>query len=371
MARLPSSFHKLSVRARDALCELTVTTEQDFALVEHVLASGNAWHRFERPKPRGGVRVIYAPETPLMDYLKRVLRNVLQGLEMHRCVHGGHPGRSVITNARRHADGGAKAFFLMDLKDAFPSVSQTKFDEVLGVKLRRHIQSAVDVDAVDADAIASVITDIMFVDQILPQGFPTSPGVLNAILYPVDREIGAYLLDRGTKLNTTFRYTRYVDDLTISTSSDTIDRETRKAIQKIVLRNGWKIKKSKTSYMGEAEEGDDERSTKMPVVTGLVVNPDGRLTVPRWKLQKWRAFMHQVVSKEVVSELDRQKIAGIVGYLGMVYEGAIPSIVRKPYEAAKARFGSGNGRLPEGQSGEILDPEETPESMMGHGGTLE
>ena len=108
MARLPSSFHKLSVRARDALCELTVTTEQDFALVEHVLASGNAWHRFERPKPRGGVRVIYAPETPLMDYLKRVLRNVLQGLEMHRCVHGGHPGRSVITNARRHADG-AKA----------------------------------------------------------------------------------------------------------------------------------------------------------------------------------------------------------------------------------------------------------------------
>ena len=341
--RIPQSLLALSERDQDALCELAVVPRATLSLVYHLMASGNAWKRFEKPKSRGGVRVIHEPSEPMKELSRGLLKHVVQRLLVHRAIHGAGPGTSVVTNARRHA-GFARSVYNLDLKDAFPSVGRAQIEKVLGRKIRELIGASVDVSEESVGRLYEAVVEFLLVDDRIPQGFPTSSGVLNAVLYPVDRAIGKYLEELRETTGQAYRFTRYVDDITVSTSGEGIERNVRKHVQAIIRRNKWELNMRKVRYHGAAPEGDDERSTKMPVVTGLVIHPDGRVTVPRPKLLKWRAFMNDLLAKGTVTEQERASVSGIVGYLYMVYDTSLPATVRKPYLAAKAKFGIGRVR---------------------------
>lgn len=336
---------------RDAVCELTLTRPEVLELALHLWSSGHAWKEHRINKPNGGERVILAPADPVKEFLRGVLKHVAQRLPVHRAVHGAHPGTSVVTNARRHA-GFARALYVVDLKDAFPSCTPVRLERVVRPTLVRTIDESLDAGSDTAESLADILLALCVVDGGLPQGFPTSPGLLNAVLYPVDRAIGAYLREFREK-GTEHRFTRYVDDITVSTNEPEITREQRRAILKRIREQGWRVNRRKVHYFGVSQEGDEERSTRAPRVTGLVIHPDGRLTIPRWRLDKWRGFLHGVSLQESVSDEDRARAAGIVGFVSMVYDEAVPSIIRRPYQAARARFGASRGH--ELASGEI-DP---------------
>jgi hypothetical protein len=321
---------------RDAFCYLTCCRHVALEQALHLMSAGNGWIEKRIPKPRGGERVIHAPSKPLKEVSRDILLHLVQKMVVHRCAHGCLPHTSVVTNARRHA-GFARAVYNVDLKDAFPSLTEDRIRQLLGFKIQTVISETMETDTPTEEALRDAIIAFSVVDGVLPQGFPTSPGLLNAALYPLDRDIGLLLRNVSGQ---NFRFTRYVDDITVSTDAPSIGKETRKAILRKIREHGWTVNRRKVHFHGSAEEGDEEYSSKMPTVTGLVVHPDGRVTIPRWKLERWRGFLHSVVLKPEVTDEDRAKAAGIVGFVSMVYDGALPSVIRKPFAEARERFGS-------------------------------
>ena len=346
----PASFHKLTPMIERTFVELIRETEAVWSWCHQLYTDGVPWEMRRIPKKKG-FRTIHAPKDPLMAISRGILHHVLRRLPVHRSVHGSEPRSSVITNARVHA-GFAKSVYNLDLENAFPSTNRKRLVANLSPKMLALLLDSTDLSEEEASVLVELLIDLMLVDDILPQGFPTSPAVLNIVLLPVDREISRYLRQVGEELGCELRYTRYVDDITISSDGDRIPKPVRNQIRKIIRHNGWKINQTKLMYHGDAEPGDDERSTKMPMVTGLVIHDDGRLTVPRWKLRKWRALMHELLQAEDVSQDQRDTLVGVVSFLTMVYDGDLPSAVRQPYLDCKARFGirdadERRGRFPE------------------------
>ncbi|MBI4713632.1 RNA-directed DNA polymerase [Candidatus Uhrbacteria bacterium] len=380
---MPSSF-LLDASLEETLCRVLKIDPAEWRATKALWESGTAWTIHHIPK-KNGVRIIHAPSDPLKLVLRSVLKLFLQCIPVHMAVHGAHPGTSIVTNARAHV--GDKAFYFLDLKDAFPSTNRKRCASVLGPRLATHLADATDLSEKDSKRLAETLIDLLIVDDVLPQGFPTSPAVLNVVLGAVDRVLSQLLRAESEKEGVVYRYTRFVDDLTISTDAPEISKKLRQSIRRAITHDGWTIQGTKVHYFGDAEEGDEERTTRNPEVTGIIPNPDGRLTIPRPRLNKFRAILHDLLTASTqrlegdaealgklqaqfdlfrelckkrkvwiqpnltlqewcgndwpLSPRERQIIVGIVGFVGMVYDQQLPSIIRKPYNEAKVRFGIG------------------------------
>ncbi|MEK7452395.1 MAG: reverse transcriptase family protein, partial [Patescibacteria group bacterium] len=226
---LPQAFLDLDVGLDHVFCELLRVDVAEWNATKALWESGNAWRIREIPK-KSGKRVLHIPSDPLKRMQRGILEQVLRTFPVHRCVHGAHPKTSVVTNARVHA-GFGQAFYLLDLKNAFPSVKRERVSNYLLPKLIERICEMTDENEKDAKKIACAILELLHVDDVLPQGFPTSPAVLNLVALPLDREISRLL--KETSIGYEFRYTRFVDDLTISTNRADIPSELRDAIKKV------------------------------------------------------------------------------------------------------------------------------------------
>lgn len=340
---LPPSFQKLTADLDQILCEMLRIDLSEWLATKDLWENKTAWRLHEIPKKRGK-RVIHAPSDPLKRVQRGILEQLLRTFPVHKAVHGAHPHTSILTNARAHA-GFGQSFYLLDLKNAFPSVNRKRVQGYLQGKLEERILEMTDVSEKDATKLANVIIDLVHVDDVLPQGFPTSPAILNLVALPLDREIMCVLRDVSNR-SVQFRYTRFVDDITISTSSSAIPESLRTEIKRAIKEAGWKIQNAKVRYHGLVEEGTEtERSTHMPIVTGLVPQLDGRVTIPRWKLNHYRARLHQLTELDApLSAEDHDELVGIVGFVGMVYDDRLPAIIRKLYEQAREKFKLGNRR---------------------------
>jgi RNA-directed DNA polymerase len=97
----------------------------------------------------------------------------------------------------------SRHFFASDIANFFPSVK------------RRRIRSALETGQgtspiADLDDWLDRIVELVCLDDELPVGFSTSPGISNAVLRAFDQAMQADCLQRG------LIYTRYSDDLVIS-----------------------------------------------------------------------------------------------------------------------------------------------------------
>lgn len=153
--------------------------------------------KFDIPKRRGGHRTIAAPNRTIRLIQQR-LNQVLQALLRPRaCMHGFAKNRSVITNAQPHV--GAKVVINVDLNDFFPAIH---FGRVHGL----FMSSAFRLPHEPAKLLAQICCH----DGRLPQGAPTSPVISNLICYSLDRDLTDFARKHG------FHYTRYADDITLS-----------------------------------------------------------------------------------------------------------------------------------------------------------
>jgi RNA-directed DNA polymerase len=121
----------------------------------------------------------------------------------------------------------------------------------------------------------SILTDICSKDGSLPMGAPTSPALLNIVLYKTDE----FLSKAAFNLNCS--YTRYADDLTFSGDD--------KAIKLIGLA-GFSL--SKIGLQIDPVKTNIFRRGRRQSVTGLVVN-DG-ISVNRKYRKFVRAAAHRI-----------------------------------------------------------------------------
>lgn len=177
--------------------------------------------------------------------------------------------RSIVTNAEPHL--GAEVIINFDLEDFFPSISYRRVKGLF--KSFGYSESAT--------IIFGLLCTVTFTNHrsYLPQGAPTSPMITNLICRRLDRRLNQMATDFG------FCYTRYADDLTFSSSGDSLCHISKilKRTGIIVAQEGFKINKEKTRIL---------RKSRRQEVTGVIVN--NKLNISREKLKRFRAVLYQI-----------------------------------------------------------------------------
>ncbi len=160
------------------------------------------YREFDLKKRNGGVRKVAAPEAGL-KCLQAKLSRVLQLVYTPRmCVYGFVRNGGIRKNALAHV--GKRYVLNIDLENFFPSIH---FGRVRGVLVAHPYSLSPDV--------AKMIANLCCFNGSLPQGAPSSPVISNMVAYGLDVELHA--LSKGYSCI----YTRYADDITISTSRPT------------------------------------------------------------------------------------------------------------------------------------------------------
>ena len=234
------------------------------------------------PKRGGEVRRIYVPDPQEKRFLRSLLPPLrrLWRLAASRCmrregvrmpdylraIHGFVPGRSPVTMALHHAE--AAAVLSVDIEDFFDSVTEGKVrDIILWLSPVPFLDSLVNV------------LNHVFRDGIAAQGLPTSPVVSNIAFLRADAAL--LRLARDCQLV----YTRYADDLVISTRDPSVRMadflpEVREAVERFGFRLNPKKVRVQTARAGRI------------VICGVAVGRDG-IHPTRAARRRLRALLHQ------------------------------------------------------------------------------
>ncbi len=252
-----------------------------FLAFSREVSTVNHYISFKIPKKTGGMRIISSPMPQLKQIQYWILDSILKKINVNGNAHGFISRRSIITNAEPHI--GSKVVINIDLKDFFPSIS---YKRVKGLFKSFGYSEAVSTilgllctesrtEMVELEGKTYYVSQG---DRFLPQGAPTSPAITNLICRRMDKR----LLSIATKLN--FRYTRYADDITFSTSINTSNiGKLLRQTEYIVKSETFTINKDKTRII---------RRKNLQEVTGIVVNE--KLNISRKKLKRFRALLHQI-----------------------------------------------------------------------------
>lgn len=278
--------------------------------------------KFCIPKKSGGEREICAPIPPLR-FIQKKLNFILQNIfSPHYCVHGFVYNRNIVTNANYHTK--QEYVLNIDLKDFFPSIN---FGRVRGIFMVYPFNFN--------STVATFLAQTCCYCNQLPQGAPTSPTISNLICAKLDRQ----LLDFSRENNC--RYTRYADDLTLSTylpnfSKSIIASESdipknvvilADELKKIIADNGFEINERKIRLRNWRQRQE---------VTGLTVNKfpnvDRKLIRQiRAMLYAWQKFGLDKAEEEYFVRYNKSHrnpeakkpsfqdvVVGKINYVGMV-----------------------------------------------------
>ncbi len=308
------------------------TQEWDFTLDK--LRQNAAYREWAEPKgPGRGMRRFAAPCDELKAVQRKILDRFLSTIPVHFSRHGNQRGCSVKTNAQHHA--GNKRVFSIDIVNAFPSVYRSR----IRANLRKPFKFALKqfsgqiFEAEEIKQILESLVDLVCLHDRLPQGPPTSPRLLDIVCSKMDQDLWKILSENSTPLQE-YRITIWCDDLTISFNEE-IPEELQKKILATMKKNGFSphTRKDKTKYF-------TPKTGTVPVVTGIVLAPDGRITLAPSKQNQFRARINRllIAIKTEPTKKAYGEIAGIIGYLRHVYSGTLPSKVRAIVEKAETEL---------------------------------
>jgi RNA-directed DNA polymerase len=250
-------------------------------------------------KKSGGKRRLDKPCDDLKKMQNRIYQILLKRIPNHPSCTGFLPKKSIVHNAQRHA--GKSVIIKLDIENFFTNTSATRVKRYF-IKLGWNEEAS------------QILTKLTTYSEGLPQGAPTSPILSNLVNYSMDCGILALAKKYG------FEYTRYADDITLSSdASENIKEVSKKIINKVkyvLKRKGYSLNKKKTRVFKHFQQ---QR------VSGLIVNKtkDGNETVPRVprKLKKLiRAVEYHKKYPERVKKPPKIKFteAELNGYLGFI-----------------------------------------------------
>ena len=280
--------------------DLPVAKLRWLAFHKHVVKRDH-YVRFAIDKKDGGKRELAAPKPQLAAAQRWVLAHILAQLAPHDAAHGFVAGRSTVTSARVHTH--ATVLIGADLADFFPSLTFVRvrgFFKALGYSPAVSTILALLTTACPRIRVshAGVPQWVAVGQRGLPQGACTSPALANLMMFRLDARLNGYARSLG------FRYTRYADDLSLS-SPGAVDGATvgrlLNGMRRIVKDEGLALRESKTRV---------QRRNRAQTVTGIVVNDGPR--APRKLVRRLRAVAHQ-------GENRGPWFDGMLGYLAMVH----------------------------------------------------
>lgn len=155
------------------------------------------------PKKSGGEREVFLPSIEIKAIQYFILENYLSKIGISQYAMAYKKGCSILDNASRHIEN--KHFLMVDLSDFFYSIDYEKVRSFLIDYLEK------DLGISGVDELLSFIS----YKKHFVQGCVTSPYLSNIIFKEIDEEI-VYKFKKIPN----FQYTRYSDDIVISSSKE-------------------------------------------------------------------------------------------------------------------------------------------------------
>ena len=231
---------------------------------------------------KGKVRETWDALAPLKSIQARIQCLILRKVNYPSYLQGGikdeEQARDFVSNASLHCS--QRIVISEDIKNFFPSTpSDLIYDLWLSLF---HFP----------DHIAHVLTGLTTLEGYLPQGAKTSSYLANLALWRTEPGLVESLRRQG------FTYSRYVDDITLSTDKHLQRSEiadTVRQVSRMCSSLGFRLKRSKHSVTTSG----NRMST-----TGLMVNR--RASLPKEVRSQTRALVHQCECMASTSNSVRQ-----------------------------------------------------------------
>ncbi|RQU41566.1 RNA-directed DNA polymerase [Burkholderia cenocepacia] len=257
---------------------------------------------FTIPKRDGTRRTIAQPAREVKAIQRWLINELRPQLPIHDAVMAYEPGTSIKKNAEMHLR--SQFILKMDFSNFFPSISA----EALRLHLELHCGNRYSL----ADR-HSIVRACTWAPERAPTlqlciGAPSSPLLSNSVMYEFDCAIAQKAKSEGVT------YTRYADDITFS------------ATERGILAPYFIFVKEMLQQLAYPKITINERKTVHAsragrrVVTGLILTPDGKISVGRDRKRLARSMFHRralgLLSADESIELD-----GLLAFIDSVEPG--------------------------------------------------
>jgi RNA-directed DNA polymerase len=250
---------------------------------------------FEIRKKSGGTREVAQPARELKSIQRWLVHELRALLPVHASATAYINGGSIRTNADPHRT--SKHLLKLDFTDFFPSILRCDIDSHLSI----HCSGSMDEEARRLVAYTLCWARLRQPPLRLCIGAPSSPLLSNSILFEFDSRLSAIAL------NDDVTYTRYADDITLSCARrGTLDRfeEVVRHLLSDIAYPRISLNSRKTVLVSKE---------RRRVVTGIVLTPDGRLSIGRVRKREIRAMYHRkLLGRLSVDEI--RKLQGLISF---------------------------------------------------------
>ena len=270
---------------------------------------------YEIEKRNGGKRTIAQPEKYSKLLQQSVIKNQLSGLPIHDCAKAYKKDIGIKDNAEMHKEN--QYLLKMDFKNFFHSiVPDDLIKHVEKYKKKINIRKISEEDTFVLKYLFFwCAEDRQFKMSI---GAPSSPFLSNTILYDFDIKLSKL----AEKENVT--YTRYADDLTLTTNKkDTLYLFPAK-IENILKE----IEYPKLIINNKKTLNFSKKYTRR--ITGLVITNDKKVSLGRDKKRKIKSLVYKFKERR----LEKKKILQLKGWLAFAQD-VEPSF----YETLQKKYG--------------------------------
>lgn len=241
-----------------------------------------------KEKKNGTHRNLACPSKELKAVQAWILRNILDSIPVNNSATGFRKNYGILHNVQRHT--GNTYFLCIDLENFFPSIP------------RMHVYNLFKALGYNQH-ISLFFTNICTYQNGLPQGGVTSPSLSNLLNIRMDRRISGY----ASKKN--LIYTRYADDITLSSRNPDKLASAYKVIEQIIKDEGYHINQFKTRFLRPGAKRE---------ITGLVYSEDQQIGIGRKRKKTLRGKIFDLELRTFTPEDYAQKLAHINGWLSFL-----------------------------------------------------
>jgi RNA-directed DNA polymerase len=217
------------------------------------------YREFTVRKKSGGTRTISEPLPSLKEIQHWILNRILYKIEVSKFAKAYIPNKTLKEHIRFHKR--QKIVVTLDIQDFFGSIKRDMIESVI----KRLGYS---------ELVSNLLAKLCSLNNVLPQGAPTSPFFSNIIFKELDEQIGGYCLNKGIK------YSRYADDMAFS--GDFNVKDLIVFVESIISKKGF-VLNDKTQIM---------QQNQPQIISGILVNK--KFQLPRKDRDELRQSVYYI-----------------------------------------------------------------------------
>lgn len=264
-------------------------------------------------KRGGGERTIAQPAAELKLVQSYIMREKLSLFPVHDIATAYVKGKGIYDNAKMHAN--SEHLLKLDFQSFFPSIVPQDLERAN----RRTKPSPLEKSDLELYYGLLYWGEGTFSPRRLSIGAPSSPMLSNIVMYDLDCE-AATIAKRCDVI-----VSRYADDITISASNKDSILKFETSFRRTVASS-----KSPRLIFNETKRGFYSRGERR-MVTGLVITPDGNISVGRERKRAISSMVHRYK----LGEIDQYTTMHIKGMIAFIF-----SIEPDFIDKLKSKYGS-------------------------------